>query len=226
MNLGFGCCGTVKYLSKGIPEVANPKKNKMKKGDAPIFHCKADLDLLCISWYDKKLVNLLTSVGNCNTVNKRIRDRNGGDDGYREIVKPKSIDEYNKFMGGTDLGDQYFQYYNHIHRSVKWWKRVFFHLLEVCITNSYVLFHNIPGNAKITSLKFRQAIVQGLLETWERDQGRHGRRSVRDDLPSRLTERGHYLGRVQVNSYPDCIVCSDRSKKGKRKTNYDMLHKM
>ena len=31
MNLGFGCCGTVKYLSKGIPEVANPKKNKMRQ---------------------------------------------------------------------------------------------------------------------------------------------------------------------------------------------------
>ena len=211
-QLGFGCCGTVKYVSKGLPEIANPKKNKLKKGDAPIFHSKAGQ--LCISWFDKKCVNVLTTVGNCTTMNKRVRCRHG-ENGHRKVIKPNSIDDYNKFMGGTDLADQLFQYYNQGHRSVKWWKRVFFHLLEVCMVNAHIVYASIPDNVKLTSLKFRQAVIRGLLEGWDRDQTRRGRRSTRKNLPARLTDRGHFPGRAA--GYPDCIVCSDRSKKGGRK---------
>ena len=117
-------------------------------------------------------------------------------------------------MGGTDSADQYFQYYNHAHLSVKWWKRVFFHILKVCMTNASVVYGSIPGNAQLSSLKFRLAVIDGLLENWNHDQSRHGRRASREDLPTRLTETGHFPGRVPNNSFLDCIVCSDRSERG------------
>ena len=118
-------------------------------------------------------------------------------------------------MGGTDLADQFFQYYNHGHRSVKWWKQVFFHLLKVCIVNAHIVYASIPDNVKLTPLKFRQAVIRGLLEGWDCDQARRGRRSSRENLPAQLTQRGHFPGRAA--GYPDCIVCSDHSKKGGRK---------
>ncbi len=189
-ELGFGCCGTVKYVTNGISSDANPKVHKMKKGDPPAFYEKAGQ--LCVVWFDKKPVTVLTTVGNCDVTAKRIRSRLT-ETGFRNIVKPKAIEDYNKNMGGTDLADQFFQYYSHTHRSVKWWKRVFFHMLEVCLVNASTIYDSIPTNSSLTKLKFRQAVIQGLLEGWDRDHTRRGRRSSREDLPGRLTKRGHLM---------------------------------
>ena len=76
--------------------------------------------------------------------------------------------------------------------------------------NAFIVFNSIPSNSKMTSLKFRQAVIQGLLHCWDRDQTRTciGQRSIRQDLPSRLTERGHFPGRVSGASNPDLILDS------------------
>ena len=40
-QLGFGCCGPVRYTAQGIPNAAHPKTNIMKKGDNPKLYEKA-----------------------------------------------------------------------------------------------------------------------------------------------------------------------------------------
>ena len=46
---------------------------------------------------------------------------------------------YQAYMRGVDRGDQLIGYYNAGRRSKKWWKRVFFHILESSILNGYDL---------------------------------------------------------------------------------------
>jgi hypothetical protein len=43
---------------------------------------------------------------------------------------------YCKNMGGVDLNDQICQYYDIICKSVKWWKKKIFHLLNMVIVNA------------------------------------------------------------------------------------------
>jgi hypothetical protein len=43
-------------------------------------------------------------------------------------------------MGGVDRSDQLFIYHGFSHRCVKWWKRVFFHLLDLSLVNSHILY--------------------------------------------------------------------------------------
>ena len=59
--------------------------------------------------------------------------------------KPAVVAEYNKYMLGVDKLDQLASYYNFKHKSVKWWRKVFFWLVEVAIVNSC---HLQGGNAK------------------------------------------------------------------------------
>ena len=50
------------------------------------------------------------------------------------------IEQYNTYMGGVDKADQLLSYYGFNHRAIKWWKRTLFHLLDLAIVNSYILY--------------------------------------------------------------------------------------
>lgn len=54
--------------------------------------------------------------------------------------KPTVIADYNKYMLGVDKLDQLTSYYSFLHKSVKWWRKVFFWILEVAVVNSYILY--------------------------------------------------------------------------------------
>ena len=70
---------------------------------------------------------------------------------------PSMIVDYNQNMGGVDLTDQYLSYYYlTTKRSLKWWKKVFWRLIDICVLNSWVIYpsnfpdstvntHKLPG---------------------------------------------------------------------------------
>ena len=43
-------------------------------------------------------------------------------------------------MGGVDLGDQYLVYYVLGRKSMKWYRRVYWRLIEISIFNSFVVY--------------------------------------------------------------------------------------
>ena len=68
--------------------------------------------------------------------------------------------------------DQMVLYYGFAHRSVKWWKRVFFHVIDMAIVNAHILY-NASSDTKLTQLEFRRAVVEGLLSGYELAKVRH-----------------------------------------------------
>ena len=54
--------------------------------------------------------------------------------------KPRVVADYNQYMLGVDKMDQFISYYSFLHKSVKWWRKVFFWTLEVAAVNSYILY--------------------------------------------------------------------------------------
>ena len=84
------------------------------------------------------------------------------------------------------LADQMVLYYGFAHRSIKWWKRVFFHILDTAIVNAHVLF-TASSDRKLTQLEFRQEVAEGLLEGYEAAKVR--RRAQDPNLPLRLKGR-------------------------------------
>ena len=54
--------------------------------------------------------------------------------------KPFVVDHYNHSMNGVDCADQYTVYYFFIQRDRKWWRKLFFWLMEVAMVNSYILY--------------------------------------------------------------------------------------
>ena len=99
-------------------------------------------------------------------------------DGTRIAVPcPQSVIEYNTHMGGVDRGDQLRGYYCCRSKSRKFYKYIFHFLLDVAITNAYILQrHYLPGRSKMSVLDFRLQLAKELIANYctRRRAGRGG----------------------------------------------------
>ena len=72
--------------------------------------------------------------------------------------------DYNKHMGGVDLGDQYHKYYQVRMKSCKDYKYIFWFLFEISILNSYILYRYSACTSKnFTYLDYRVELAKLLI---------------------------------------------------------------
>ena len=87
----------------------------------------------------------------------------------KPISKPEIVHIYNKFMGGVDLNDQLLKYSAFSRRSLKWWKKVFFPLMNIAMVNSYIMYKawlstKPPAkNKRVTQTNFRTNVIQAMI---------------------------------------------------------------
>ena len=157
---GFEACGTVRTNRKGIPAKFK-EKEKMKKGE--VAYGLTNGGDLIVQWMDKRPVTMLTTNRDRSLKPQTSRTRRS-ETGVEVIDKPISIVKYNTYMGGVDKSNQLLSYYTFHHRTVKWWKRAAFHLLNLAYVNAYIIYTetNIPGRRLIHEL-FLVQVAKGLL---------------------------------------------------------------
>ena len=115
---GTVATGTVMPNSKKMPKAQlNAAKPGLKKGDIVSFRHGP---LLCLCCKDKKFLCYLHSI-------RRLKDN------------PVCVENYNQKMGGVDLNDQMMNYYPFERKSIKWWKKTFFHIFRIALVNSHIL---------------------------------------------------------------------------------------
>ena len=93
------------------------------------------MPITAVRYTDKRDVWCLSTI--CGTGTKVINRRKKGGDGGTELVTcPSIIIDYNQHMGGVDVVDQHFVYYAIGRKGLKWWRRVFYRLMEMAIVNA------------------------------------------------------------------------------------------
>lgn len=87
-------------------------------------------------------------------------------DGSKKLIScAVLIPEYTKRMGGVDRFGQQRGQYNVGRRSRKWWKRIFYFLLDVAITNAYILHKtNSRVHNVMTQKEFRISLSRELVD--------------------------------------------------------------
>ena len=113
-------------------------------------------------------------------------------------------------MLGVDKLDQLVSYYSFLHKSVKWWRKVFFWLLEVTVVNSYVVHKEHCTKQKIKPLdhlSYRRNLLMKFTETARATARTHSGRRSMENL-ERLQKKPHFMTRSDKRL--DCLVCSDR----------------
>ena len=159
-----GACGTLRTNRTGVPQA-------VKTADPPLGEVMSQKEgkLLYITWKDKRRVNILSTIHNSSTYTKKLRSR-FSENHHRDVDRPKAIGLYSKYMSGGDITDQQLAYNCLQHRMLKWWKKVVLcNLLEITMANAKVIYKKL-GVGNYNNDTFRLAIIEGLLEGYEKPQ--------------------------------------------------------
>ena len=203
--------GPLRTNRKDNPKSITPKKLK-KPGEAcwmrrgPVFVSK---------WKDKREILMLSTklhhrMVNCTTSR-----------GHNKL-KPMCVHDYNTNMGGIDRSDHLLSYCSTPRKTIKWYNKVFFHLLDIAVMNSYVLFKKLSKQKKLRILKFRDALKGELASV---DLGME--QPMKTSAPSttlaeyETVDAFHSLENIpllkeNVPRYLRCTVCTQK----KRETRY------
>lgn len=150
----FGFIGSIKANRVTL---SNKEKNKKMKKYDKMFYAN-DYGLLT-KFYDKKIMYVISNVHSNNIENTTRWDNKK----KTNIHIPKVIKDYSINMKGVDNSNQLISYYELNRRTIKWWKRIFFHLVDMSIVNSWILY-KLKTNKKISQLEFRMKIIEHIKE--------------------------------------------------------------
>ena len=118
--------------------------------------------VVVMAWKDKRIVKAITTKHDSSLCYIERRKR-GGHGEVESIPKPCAIDDYNQNMSGVDQMDQMLAYYQCTRKSMKWTKKLFFYLTEICVHNAFILYKIKSVNATHNSyFKFIVCLVEEL----------------------------------------------------------------
>ncbi|KAK9522077.1 hypothetical protein VZT92_018567 [Zoarces viviparus] len=137
-SLNIGACGTYKDNRRGCPRTdSNALRKKDPRGSIRWIR---DGPLVFVKWMDTREVSVCSTIHPAysgSTVQRRVKSPNG-EWTAKYIACPTPVVDYNKHMGGVDLSDQLIQHYVH-HKTMRWYRTLFFHFLDIAATNSFLL---------------------------------------------------------------------------------------
>ena len=133
-----------------------------------------------------------------------------GDCVLNEQGKPAIVEKYNVNMGGVDLNDQMCAYYRTGRASHKWWRYVLFYLLNISLTNAWVLWKNSIHEGALPRgydhMKFRMEVMSSLRDGYTSRTQNTGR-PRRIEVQPVSSVAGHALVRIQGRTRI-CRQCS------------------
>ena len=198
-------CGTVRFNQEGLPEKFKEKNPKMKKGT---MKCWQKGEMGALLWKDRRLVRML-STHISPKMTKRIRRRGHS---KKERV-PKVVLDYNQFKGGVDTVDQLRDNYSIGRKSLKWWPRLAWWCIDMCIVNAYSL-HCMNSSVPLTHLQFRERLMHQLAEKYGQPCNEREEQRQRS---SHGSQNHHKLIHSELER--DCSLCSVQPT-NRRETRY------
>ena len=100
-----------------------------------------------MQWIDNKVVSLLTTIENANDrIQVNRKSKTAGVWSTKVVHQPKTVSNYNKYMNAVDRSDQILATNNVLRKCIRWWKTLFFHLVDIAVVNSFILFRKHQAN--------------------------------------------------------------------------------
>lgn len=150
-------CGTLQLTS--VPQNGPPKAMvpKLKRTDTDtITLTNGTLNLL--RFFERHEVNILTTAHDDTIINTgKINSMTN-----LPISKLKAVHDYNKYMGAVDLSDHRLSFNAFKRRTLKWWKKAFFHMFMLGVLNAYIV-HKATAKRKLGHRIFRRDLAMQLV---------------------------------------------------------------
>ncbi|KAI5636944.1 transposase IS4 domain-containing protein [Phthorimaea operculella] len=212
---GMRAVGTVMGNRRGLPQ--EWRQQQLEKNEMTFCHRG---NMTACKWKDKRDVLMLTTkhAATWSEVTSKVKGA-----GVVMRQKPDCILDYNRNKIGVDLNDQYVSYYALERKTMKWWKKMFFHLVARAMVNAYVIFNK--SRTQRRRKRFSQFLMtcgEDLVESAALDAPVAPRGPHFVGKSSRLVGR-HFAEKIPATGKKRvlsrvCKVCADTIKKqtGKR----------
>ncbi|XP_026735864.1 piggyBac transposable element-derived protein 4-like [Trichoplusia ni] len=201
----------------------NARVKKMKRGK---WKWRVKRNVAFAVWRDTKQVTVLSTA--FHPKQRRTCSRTQKDGTKKAYNCPQMIPEYTKRMGGVDRFDQKRTPYAVGRKSKKWWKRIFYFLIDLAITNAYILYksnsrvHNVMtqkyfrialSKELINNLSFRKRSFHSMPKyNIKKSKQSNERQKTVHSVPDGL--RTEQLGEhwpVEIETYKRCRLCSTKT---------------
>ncbi|CAK1587174.1 unnamed protein product [Parnassius mnemosyne] len=160
LSLRTHSCGTLRKNRKGNPKALTSLK--LKKGD---YYWFRKGQIYVSMWRDKRPVFTISTRDHPKLI--QVSNRYG-----KVATKPAEVAAYNCFMGGVDRVDQMTSYYSSPRKSLRWYKRVTFHCLDVAVWNAYYLYKKyVKKNDRYKSIEFRDQLIKEMCQVSDNVKG-------------------------------------------------------
>ena len=194
-------CGTARSNRRKFPD--SLKKSKLQRGER-----KSELvensSVHCFVWQDKKAVCFINTIFD-PADEAQVKRRNK--DGSQVLVPcPRAVKEYNASMGGVDIADAKRKVYSCSRRSKKWWHRLFYFVVDVCVVNAHILQCDTPHQIILTQKEFRLELAREMLSCYNARKHRKRGRSMAEPSPSLMFNEYHFPDKLEKPA--QCRICS------------------
>ena len=144
-------CGTVQPNRRDMPSDFGPKL-KLIRGDVRV---RTRGGLTALVWKDRREVYMLTNMDPPPAEGNYCDDSNCP-------IKPHIVEQHNRHMGFVDISDRMANSYLMDWRNLMWTTKLFFHLLDLTVLNSWILLSSC--GAQYNHRDFRLLLVRNLIE--------------------------------------------------------------
>ena len=168
----------------GAGESLQADKEMRERGS--YSYATSDNDVTIVKWNDNSLVHTASTFAGVHPVGS-VRRWDKRQQAWVDVTRPFAIEVYNEHMGGVDLTDFLVACYRHTLKHKRWYLRLFFHFMNLAITNSWIIYRWLDLRPNRDLLSFRSNIAMALMMEGERMvmQRKRGRpRGMVELLPS------------------------------------------
>jgi Transposase IS4 len=202
LHRGIRCCGTVRKNRRDLPKELISTASQLQDNE---YAYRQRGKLGAVAWKDRRLVYLLTTHTSPAEVTSIERQSEDGSTVQRAV--PTAVADYNQHKSGVDTVDQLHASYLIGRKSKKWWPRLVWWLIDMCIVNAYSLYQQ-QQPIRITQLQFRQRLLEQLLEQYKQEGSTSG-------SPSSTSHSRHHQQHWPQHTATahDCVCCSMQPEK-------------
>ena len=156
---GVPTTGTIRENSRGFPQNLKngaqwAKPSNVQRGS---MRWARDPPILVLQWLDNKVVSLLTTIENANdSLQVNRKTKSAGVWSTKVVQQPQAISSYNQYTNAVDRSDQILAIHNVNRKSMRWWKALFFHLIDIAVVNNA----DLKRTADYSMAHFREKTVR------------------------------------------------------------------